>query len=96
MAWIIIGNLRDSSGQYTFNTSVLASVAFFLAFVVGSGLIVGVFVYSLIKTVQMKRWGWFAGILLGTPVGFVYLSGIALMAFGLWGPTERRVRTASS
>lgn len=42
---------------------------------------------GLVRTAQIGRWGWFAGVL--------FLSPLASLIYGLVGPTERRAKNAA-
>lgn len=80
----------SSNPSGTSEENFLAIISIVLA---GSGLVCALtaLVMSLIKTKQLRRWGWFAGLILGF-IGFFILCLPALipLLFGIFGPREQR------
>lgn len=52
-------------------------------------------IYAATKAIQLRRWGWLAEVILGTLAGFLFLSGVALIIFGLFAPSHPRESRAS-
>jgi hypothetical protein len=53
-----------------------------IIYTVGSILLVIVWIYTIVQTIRLRRWGWLVGVIL--------LSVYAAMAFAIFGPTTRR------
>ena len=61
------------------STEVAIGIVLYLA---GTLAVLAAFVLGLVKTAQIRRWGWFVAILLLSPLGS--------LLYGIAGPTERK------
>src|SRR5579862_233153 len=61
------------------STEVAIGIVLYLA---GALAILAAFLFGLVKTAQLRRWGWFVAVLLLSPLGS--------LLYGLLGPTERK------
>ena len=61
------------------STEIAIGIVLYLA---GTLAILAAFVLGLIKTAQIRRWGWFVAVLLLSPLGS--------LLYGIAGPSERK------
>lgn len=69
----------------------LINIISFLAFLGGEACAITALVMSLLKTKQLHRWGWFAGLIAGfVGLFIVFLPALIPLLFGIFGPVEQR------
>ena len=78
----------DVSGQTDSNPDAALWGVFFAT--AGTLVVLIFYICALVVSARLRRWGWFIGILLGAPAGFLTFSGIAIIVFGIWCPADRR------